>query len=183
METRIQIHHQLSIITMLEMLKKVLPRATGNGWKLQKFREHLHIPDDIEMYGSPKNFETGIWENRLIYVGKQHATSCQKRGPAIFTKQLGDRIYVKQCSEKCNQYLKMFSNKLDKYTYDSKKHIIETLSIEESVVDKEIEINVSNLDGVSKKTADNRFIINNRKHITSKWLTKVRCEIPPFLIE
>jgi Plavaka transposase len=33
-----------SIKCMLEMLKKVLPRATGNGWKLQKFHEHLHLP-------------------------------------------------------------------------------------------------------------------------------------------
>jgi hypothetical protein len=45
-----------SIITMLEMLKKVLPRATRNRWKLQKFHEHLHIPDNIEMFGLPKNF-------------------------------------------------------------------------------------------------------------------------------
>jgi hypothetical protein len=53
------------------------------------------LPDDIEMIGSPKNFETGIWENWLIYVGKQHASSIQKWGPKIFTRQLGNQIHVK----------------------------------------------------------------------------------------
>jgi hypothetical protein len=51
------------------------------------------------MFGSPKNFDTSIWENRLIYVGKQHSHSIQKRGPTIFTRQLGNCIHEKQCAK------------------------------------------------------------------------------------
>ena len=60
-----------SIIVMLNRLKKTFPREEGNGWKLQKFHELLHLPMDVTNFGSPKNFDTGIMENRLIHVGKK----------------------------------------------------------------------------------------------------------------
>ena len=39
-------------------------------------------------------------ENRLIHVGKINALTTQKRGPKIFTRQLGSRIHEKQCYDK-----------------------------------------------------------------------------------
>jgi hypothetical protein len=109
-----------SIATMLNAIKKVLPRNSGYGWRIQKFHEHLHLVEDIDMFGSPKNFDTGIWENRLIYVGKQHASSIQKRGPKVFTRQLGKRIHERQCAEKCAAYLSVFHNYVDnEITYNN----------------------------------------------------------------
>ena len=60
-----------SIIVMLNRLKQTFPGEEGNGWKLQKFHELLHLPIDVTNFGSPKNFDTGIMENRLIHVGKK----------------------------------------------------------------------------------------------------------------
>jgi hypothetical protein len=61
-----------SIRVMLSTITKVLPRKTGFGWRLQKFHEHLHIPDDVDRFGSPKNFAgLDIWceyhLNKKIY--------------------------------------------------------------------------------------------------------------------
>jgi hypothetical protein len=69
---------RISIRVMLSTITKVLPRKTGFGWRLQKFHEHLHIPDDIDRFGSPKTFDTSILENKLIYIGKQHDSSIEK---------------------------------------------------------------------------------------------------------
>ena len=97
-----------SIKEMLFLVKTTLPRKDGYGWKIQKFHELLHVPIDVMNFGSPKNFDTGIMENRLIHVGKINALSTQKRGPKIFTRQLGLRIHEKQCFDKawrCNKHL------------------------------------------------------------------------------
>ena len=56
---------------MLYRLQHTFPRNEGNGWKLQKLHEILHLPIDVTNFGSPKNFDTGIMENRLIHVGKK----------------------------------------------------------------------------------------------------------------
>jgi hypothetical protein len=82
-----------SIRIMLHRLKLTFPCNEGNGWKLQKLHELLHLPIDVTNFGSPKNFDTGIMENRLIHVGKRNAKLTQRRGPKIFTEQLGNRIY------------------------------------------------------------------------------------------
>jgi hypothetical protein len=59
----------------------------------------------VENFGSPKNFDCGILENRLIHVGKHNSKFTQKRGPSVFTKQLGDRIHEQQCIDKANRCL------------------------------------------------------------------------------
>ena len=90
----------LSIRKMLYRLQLTFPRNEGNGWKLQKLHEILHLPVDVTNFGSPKNFDTGIMENRLIHVGKKNAKLTQKRGPKIFTEQLGNRIYEQALFDK-----------------------------------------------------------------------------------
>jgi hypothetical protein len=94
-----------SIKEMLKMVKRVLPRSDGHSWNLQKFHELLHVPHDVENFGSPKNFDTGIMENRLIHVGKHNSKNTQKRGPAIFTQQLGLRIAEQQAFQKTKRCL------------------------------------------------------------------------------
>jgi hypothetical protein len=94
-----------SIRKMLQLLKTVFPRDIGHGWKLQKFHELLHLPIDISNFGSAKNFDTGIMENRLIHVGKHNAKLTQKRGNKIFTEQLGNRLYEQMLfSKTCRNY-------------------------------------------------------------------------------
>jgi hypothetical protein len=97
-----------SIVKMISMVKPIVPRADGQGWKIQKFHEHLHVSTDVEMFGSPKIFDTGIMENRLIHVGKGHAQSIQKFGPKLFTRQLGQHIHQQQCTDKCSHYMSTF---------------------------------------------------------------------------
>ena len=97
-----------SMRAMLKKVKSTLPREEGNGWKIQKFHELLHVPIDVKNFGSPKNFDTGIYENRLIHIGKINGMMTQKRGPKVFTRQLGNRIYEKQSFDKawrCNKHL------------------------------------------------------------------------------
>jgi hypothetical protein len=94
-----------SIRKMIRLVKTVLPRKDGNNWKIQKLHELLHIPEDVENFGSPKNFDCGILENRLIHVGKHNSKHTQKRGPSVFTAQLAQRIHEQQCIEKANRCL------------------------------------------------------------------------------
>jgi hypothetical protein len=90
---------------MLRTIKRVIPRTQGQGWNIQKFHELLHVPMDVEMFGSPKNFDTGIMENRLIHVGKHNSKNTQKRGPQTYTRQLGLRIQEQQMFAKTKRCL------------------------------------------------------------------------------
>jgi hypothetical protein len=53
---------------MVRKVIKYLPRNKGNGWKIQKLHELLHIVEDLVAFGSAKNFDTGIYESRLIHT-------------------------------------------------------------------------------------------------------------------
>ena len=44
------------------MIKCFVPRKEGNGWKLQKFHESLHLVKHIDDYGSSLNFDAGAGE-------------------------------------------------------------------------------------------------------------------------
>jgi len=50
----------------------------GNGWKLQKFHEHLHLPVDIYMLGSLHDYDNSLIENGLIETAKHPADHAQK---------------------------------------------------------------------------------------------------------
>jgi hypothetical protein len=76
---------------LLADLKKVLPRTEGNGWKLSKFHEHLHLVYFITEFGSPRNFHAGRSENHHINVCKKPAETAQKRH-AVFTEQVAERL-------------------------------------------------------------------------------------------
>ena len=62
---------QQSIQRMLQMIKDTFPRRTGNGWKIPKFHEMLHLIYDIERYGSPANFNTAAPEHNHIWLAKR----------------------------------------------------------------------------------------------------------------
>jgi len=55
---------------LLSTIKEFTPCNHGNGWKLQKFHEILHLPIDIYMFGSPQNYDKSPTEHRLIETAK-----------------------------------------------------------------------------------------------------------------
>ena len=82
-----------SIRILLKRVKDILPRCDGNGWKIQKFHELTHIAYDVENFGSPKNFDTGIMENRLIHVGKKIRKQ-RRNGEVKFLHANSEKEYI-----------------------------------------------------------------------------------------
>jgi hypothetical protein len=83
-----------AIQTMLAKLKRLWPRGQGQGWDLAKFHEQLHVPDDIERNGAPRNYDTKCTEHNHIYFVKKPAERTQKIR-ATMDKHIGLRIYEK----------------------------------------------------------------------------------------
>ena len=77
----------LALRVMLTTIKEKFPRMSGNGWKLQKFHEILHIVDSILLFGSPSNWDAGIGERGLKDWAKIPSGTAQRRGQASFNLQ------------------------------------------------------------------------------------------------
>jgi hypothetical protein len=165
-----------SIKDMMKMILQILPRKDGHGWNIQKFHELLHIAEDIKWFGSPKNFDTGIMENRLIHVGKQHAKSIQKRGTKIFTKQLGNRIHTQQCLEKCKRYIDRFHNDfLFKEDENENESVISDLSSENGDDEYNKAFNFSQSGDYTIQKIGGR--------LRCYWNTRTKAEVHPSLIK
>ncbi len=118
-------HVKTSIATMLNMVRSRLPRTVGNGWKLQKFHELLHVPRNMHLFGSPANYDTGPCENALIYFAKAAASTAQKRSDNVFQEQCALRVYESQLMEKA---LKRMKRKWNFDNYVEKDHTISLLA-------------------------------------------------------
>ena len=94
---------QASIRQLLAMILAYMPRRTGNGWKIQKFHDLLHLSKDMAMFGSPLNFDAGPYESSLRFWAKRMGKTTQKRGYKIFAKQVGDRIFEYHCMGKARR--------------------------------------------------------------------------------
>jgi hypothetical protein len=66
----------------------------GNGWKLQKFHEHLHLPWLIHAFGHPRNYNAAQGESHLKYFAKLPAATVQKTSPQILVKQIAERAQM-----------------------------------------------------------------------------------------
>jgi len=75
-----------SIRILLNSIKEFTPRNHGNGWKLQKFHKHLHVPMDIYMFGSPQNYNNSPTEHGLIKTAKHLADHAPKVDLCLFSK-------------------------------------------------------------------------------------------------
>jgi hypothetical protein len=151
-----------SVITMINKVKTVLPRNTGYSWKLQKFHELLHIPIDVENFGSPKNFDTGIMENRLIHVGKINAKHTQKRGCKIFTRQLANRIHESQSFYKTKRCLNMANA-------DATAQIQGHLTIDDN--------------GFNKQQCDYVVHRSNNGVVSCRWKTRTNTNVPEIILQ
>jgi hypothetical protein len=89
-----------SIRRMLAMVRYYWPRKKGNGWKLQKFHDILHLAMDMERFGAPSNFDAGPCESGLRFWAKLPALTSQKRGYNTFAQQVAARTFEYQCIAK-----------------------------------------------------------------------------------
>lgn len=100
-----------AISIMLNTVKQVLPRAEaplvpsmphlkvkdwpepkgGNGWKVPKFHEMLHLVDDMVRFGAPRNYYAGAPEANHKSFAKRHGRRAQKRH-AVFEPQCARRV-------------------------------------------------------------------------------------------
>ena len=81
-----------------EAIKKCLnylithfPRDKGQGWKLSKLHEQLHVPDDIERHGPPSVTFSGVVERQHVTT-KQHCGRTRKNR-ATLDKETGERLF------------------------------------------------------------------------------------------
>ena len=86
-----------SVARMLSMVRWYMPRKKGNGWKLQKFHDLLHLAVDIERFGPPSNFDAGPQESGLRHWAKLPALTSQMRGYNTFSAQVAARTFEYLC--------------------------------------------------------------------------------------
>ena len=89
-----------SVARMLAMVRWYCPRKKGNGWKIQKFHDILHLALDIQRFGPAWNFDAGPMESGLKYWAKLPARTAQMRGYNTFAKQVAWRTFEYQCFAK-----------------------------------------------------------------------------------
>jgi hypothetical protein len=75
---------------MLSQLASLWPRARGQGWQTSKNHEQLHVPDDIEAYGAPRNTNSGSAEHNHIDNVKKPAKMTQRR-KSVLDWQIANR--------------------------------------------------------------------------------------------
>lgn len=80
-----------SIVKMLKTLSKTADRAEGNGWKISKFHEQLHLPWYITRYGHPMNYDSGRCEHNHKDLCKRPGKTAQMRHN-VFDEQVGQRV-------------------------------------------------------------------------------------------
>ena len=78
---------QCSIKQLMCMIKKSTPHATGNGWKLAKMHELLHLLDNMTCFGAATNFTAESPENFLKTTVKKVGKKCQKQKAGTMFEQ------------------------------------------------------------------------------------------------
>ena len=76
---------------MLQLIMTKLPRHEGEGWKLQKLHDLLHLALDMLLFGSPLNWDTGPCKNNLIAFAKKSSKNSRKCH-STFLKSLAERL-------------------------------------------------------------------------------------------
>ncbi len=75
----------------LKYLINNFPRKKGQGWKISKLHEQLHVPDDIERNGPPSVTFSGVVERQHVTT-KQHCGRTRKNR-ATLDKETGERMF------------------------------------------------------------------------------------------
>ena len=95
----------------MRYIKKGVPRSDGNGWKLSKFHEMLHLPDNMVSFGAIPNFMAESPEMFLKFTVKKAGKRAQKRKDGttfeqqsarrLFNIMLTDDLYKAMNEEPC----------------------------------------------------------------------------------
>ena len=109
-DNRTQLQATTAIRKMLSRIIALWPRTEGQGWKLPKFHEQIHVPDDIADNGSPQGSHSGPLEHNHIDLVKRPTNRTQKRRVSL-DKQLGERIYEKYVLQAAANYMSVNPNK------------------------------------------------------------------------
>jgi hypothetical protein len=181
-----QIHK--SIRSMFEMIVTRLPRKKGNKWRIQKLHELLHIARDMKYFGSPKNMDTGIWESQLIVKAKIPAESAKKRGNVTFTRQVGERLHVSQCMDKCQRsigfhgYLngKVIKNAIEDYARNDD----DSITSDQSSITEDEQLVEDNMNPSQTLSVHPAYLIrrNSGGLVKAKWLGRTQVEVPSALV-
>jgi hypothetical protein len=83
------------LLLLRQMMARTIafcPREDGNGWKLQKLHEQLHLVIALVFFQHAQNFDAGSGERLLKDFFKKLAQTCQQRGQDTFIHQVSCRL-------------------------------------------------------------------------------------------
>ena len=75
----------------IKKFKHLLPRSTGNQWKISKLHKQLHVAYNTYLFGSHQNIYTRPQEH--IHIAKSKKTkSSNKKRDNLFDWQMGNQL-------------------------------------------------------------------------------------------
>jgi hypothetical protein len=99
-----------AIAQMLYTLVTCMPRLKGNGWRIPKMHEQLHVANNILLFGSHKNIHTGPTEKNHIELSKKTSKRTQKR-KSTFDWQVANRLVDKMVVDLALEHISETSNR------------------------------------------------------------------------
>ena len=94
---------QTSIRQMVHRIVTHCPRRKGNGWKVQKLHELLHVVLLLKYYLHCQNFDAGRGERLLKDFFKAPAVTSQQRGQGVFVRQVAKNMQEKMVMDKAHE--------------------------------------------------------------------------------
>lgn len=80
---------------IMYIMKQVADRSSGMGLKLMKFHAIVHLINDMLLYGSPSEFDTG--SNESHHKESKYAAKLTQRKEATFNSQTAQRLTEFMC--------------------------------------------------------------------------------------
>jgi len=91
-----------SIRKMINRIISFCPRNEGNGWKLQKLHDILHLAITLVFYRHASQYDAGSGERLLKDFFKDVAKRSQQRGDGVFMGQVARRMHEKMVLSKAS---------------------------------------------------------------------------------
>ena len=88
---------ETSIRVLMKLCIEHLPRLKGNGWRIPKFHEMLHLPGDMARFGASPNFWADRVESLLKDTAKKVGRRSQKRHQGVLFEIQSAQRYTQTC--------------------------------------------------------------------------------------
>ena len=115
-----------SIRQMINRIISFCPRNEGNGWKLQKLHDILHLPITLVFFRHASQYDAGPGERLLKDFFKDVAKRSQQRGDGVFIGQVARRMHEKMVLSKASAVIHALehlpSNDVDTATSDDNRN-------------------------------------------------------------